>query len=96
MADSFVKDPDAILDFHFDWTDWLVNGDTILTSQIIASAGITVGDGVLAPVPSFTTTNTTYWLAGGTAGKPYTITNRITTSQGRTDDRTMTIRIQDR
>jgi len=96
MADTYVKDPDAILDFHFDWTTWLVNGDIIVTSQIIASAGITVGDGVIAPLPSNTTTNTTFWLAGGTAGKPYTVTNRITTSQGRTDDRTMTIRIQDR
>ena len=89
-ADDFIKDPDAVLDFHFDWSSWLASGETITTSQFICSAGITVQSN------SSTGTNTTVWLAGGRAGQPYRVTNRITTNQGRTDDRSITVRVTDR
>jgi hypothetical protein len=39
---------------------------------------------------SFTTTKTTIWLAGGTDGSTYAITNHITTAQGRIEDKTLT------
>ena len=45
---------------------------------------------------SNTTTRATVWLSGGIAGQAYTVTNRITTSGGRTDERSFTIQIQDR
>jgi hypothetical protein len=94
MAD-FTKDPDDILDYGFDWgTKWLSTSETISTSTWIASAGITVGTGTNgAQAPTNTTTVTTVWLLGGAAGTPYSVTNRITTNQGRTVDRTMTIRV---
>lgn len=85
-----VKDEDAILDFEFDWSEWLGPSEEITSSLIIASPGITVqGD-------TYSALAATVWLAGGTAGYPYTVTNRITTNQGRTDDRTMTIRVVNR
>lgn len=97
MAQDFIKDPDAVLDYHFDWNSWLPNGDQIISSQFIVAGGITVGNGSNgAPGPTNTTTNTTIWLLGGSPGQPYTVTNRIVTSQGRTDDRTITIRVQQR
>jgi hypothetical protein len=43
---------------------------------------------------SYSSTVSTAWLSGGTAGLPYTVTHRITTNQGRTKDKTMTIRVQ--
>ena len=97
MAQDFIKDPDAILDYRFDWSSWLQNGDTISSCQFIVSPGITVGNGSNgALAPTNTTTNATVWLIGGTAGQVYTVTSRIVTSQGRTDDRTITIRVQNR
>ena len=89
-TDDFVKDPDAILDWHFDWVNWLAAGETISTSTFITTAGITVTSN------SSTATNTTVWLSGGTPGQPYRITNRIVTTAGRTDDRSVTIRVKDR
>lgn len=87
---SFTKDPDATLDWHFDWSSWLASGETISTSTFICSAGIVVSS------TSATTTNTTIWLSGGRPGQPYRITNRVVTNQGRTDDRSITVRVKDR
>lgn len=87
---DFTKDPDAILDFGFDWTQWLSPSEAITSSTMIASPGITINSN------TFSTTLATVWLSGGTAGFPYTVTNRISTNQGRTDDRTITIRVQQR
>jgi hypothetical protein len=44
---------------------------------------------------SATTTTTTVWLSGGTAGYNYKVENRITTVGGRTDDRTLLIRVRE-
>lgn len=97
MAERYaVKDPDEVLDYGWDWTDWLA-GDTISTSIWTSPAGITVGNGGNgAPVPSNTTTTTKVWLLGGTAGLNYTLTNRITTAAGRTGDRSLVIQVRQR
>lgn len=87
---TYQKDSDAILDYAFDWTLWLSESEEITTSEIIASPGIVVES------DSNTVAKATVWLSGGTAGQPYTVTNRITTNQGRTDDRTITIRVVNR
>ena len=86
MAD-FTKDPDDVLDYAFDWSSWLATNETISTSTWILSPGITQN--------SATNTNTvaTVWLSSGVAGTPYSVTNRVVTNQGRTVDRTMTIRV---
>ena len=87
---TFIKDGDAVLDWQFDWTSWLAEDETIVEHQIIVTSGeVTVDssseeDGVV-----------TAWLS---QAEPRTVrvTCRITTSQGRTDDRTITLRVQDR
>jgi hypothetical protein len=87
---TFTKDPDAVLDYIFDWSDWLSNGENISTSTMIVSAGLTLDsetNGFLSA---------TAWISGGTPGHPYSVTNRITTNQGRADDRSITIRVTDR
>jgi len=86
---TFTKDPNAVLDYTIDWSRWLA-GDQIATSAWLVAAGLTkVADsraGSLATV----------WLSGGTAGQSYTVTNRITTTGGRTEDRSFTIRVEER
>lgn len=90
MAADFTKDPDANLDYSWDWTSWLQGGETITASTVTTTAGITLG------TVTFTNVRTTAWLSAGDAGKLYQATNRITTSLGRIDDRTITIRVQQR
>ncbi len=86
----FVKDPNADLDYNFDWTEWLQAGEVISVSTMTVTSGLGVDSS------SHTSTSATAWLIGGTAGKSYKLVNEITTNQGRTDQRTMIIRVQDR
>jgi hypothetical protein len=95
MADNpiatFEKDPNAVLDYVIDWGDeWLEAGDEISTSTWTVPTGITKDS------DTKTTTTTTIWLSGGTDGVSYDIVNRIVTTGGRTDDRTITIKVRER
>lgn len=77
------KDPNAVLDYEIDWSSWLATSETISTSTWTVPTGITKDS------DTHTTTTTTAWLSGGTAGNIYTLTNRIVTNQGRTEDRSI-------
>lgn len=86
----YVQDPNAVLDYVFDWSGWLAASETISTSTV------TVGTGLTENSESNTTTKATVWLSGGTAGTTYSVTNKIVTNQGRTDERTIQIRVENR
>ncbi len=88
MITTFVKDPNAILDYAVDWAEYLAGVDTILTSVWIVPAGVTQASA------TNTSTRAVVWLSGGTAGTSYPVTNRITTAGGRTDDRTMILQVE--
>lgn len=97
---TFKKDPDARLDYVIDWAAALqdANGDQV---DFIVGSAWAVDDPALtiesSPfAPSFTATTTTVWLSGGVAGTDYAVTNRITTDDGRIDDRTIRIKVQER
>lgn len=86
---TFTKDPEAVLDYSIDWSRWLA-GDQIATSNW------TVPGGLEKVSDAQTSTKTTVWLSAGTIGESYTVTNRITTSGGRTDDRSFLVKVEDR
>ncbi len=86
---QFVKDPDEVLDFVFDWSTWL-DGDTI------SSDSTTVDTGLTKDSDSNDTDSVTVWLSGGTAGSAYKVTNQITTAGGRTAERTIIIQVRER
>ncbi len=81
----FLKDPDAVLDYGFDWSDWLADGETISTSTWTVETGITKDS------DSKSDTATIIWLSGGTVETTYIIANKIVTSAGRTDERSFSI-----
>lgn len=86
------KDPQATLDYQIDWSDWLGDGESIVSSAWAASDG-TVSN------QSFTATTATTWLSGGTIGGAITLTNTITTSStpiARVDERSLTIKVKQR
>ena len=80
------KDPNAILTYAWDWTDWLAQeGATSIQSAVItADAGVTkVGSAVIAGgVVSQT-------ISGGTVGTSYKLVCRVTTTSNLVDDRTI-------
>lgn len=84
MPQSFIKDPDDVLDYQVDWSVWLAESspvDTINTSTWTELTGnITIDSESEGP------TNTTVWLSGGTSGQKYVLTNRIATIGGRSKD----------
>ncbi|MCP5005915.1 MAG: hypothetical protein GY941_18555 [Planctomycetes bacterium] len=84
-----IKDPEAVLDYGFDWGDWL-NADTIATSTWVVDTGLTKDS------DSETTTVATVWLSGGTAGRKYKAVNTITTAGGRTDERILLIIVKNK
>lgn len=86
---TFYKDPDAVLDYTGDWAAWL-NGDTIQTSTWIPDDGITVDSS------THDDTTATVWLSGGTNLETYEVTNRVATAGGRTDDRTIKIKVKEK
>jgi hypothetical protein len=90
MAKSFLKDPDSVLDYAFDWSDWLE------TNETISDYTITVESGIAKDSDSESGSIVTVWLTGGTAGDKYTVACEIITSLGRTDERSMVIHVKNR
>lgn len=88
---KFVKDPSAILDYTLNWTDWLKDDNDTISEASVPSppSGITIQS------IAHTTTTTTVWIAGGTAGTSYDISIRIHTAGNRQDERTITISCKD-
>ena len=85
---TFRKDPEAVLDYHVDWSDWL-GIDTIFSSSWSCDdSGITIDS------DSATATVTTVWLSGGTVDEEYEVVNHIVTTAGREEDKTLTIRMR--
>lgn len=93
---SYTKDPEAVLDYAFDWTAWLADSETITDYQVAvpADSGLTLGTSSYAP--SLTGGVVTCWLSGGTIGKSARVTCHIVTDAGREDDRSITIRVYER
>lgn len=86
---SFRKDPDAVLDYVWDWSSWLA-GDTITSHTVTAADGITVDSSTVADGA------VTVWLSGGVARTTYEVACRINTAGGRTDERTSKFYVQER
>jgi hypothetical protein len=87
------KDPNATLDYSFDWSAWLTGvDDTIATALPVVSEDLTVEDfEVIGTV-------VTIWVSGGTVGNLATLTCRITTTNSpvRIEDRSVYLKIKER
>lgn len=89
--DTISKDPDSDLDYGAAWAKFLamVPGDTIESSVWIVPPNTLEEhddsiDGAITRV----------WFRGGVLGETYVIVNRVTTSQGRIEDKTIYFRIE--
>ncbi len=86
----FTKDPDGIIDYTVRWTSWLPSGDTI------SSSSWTVPPGIVKVSESNDTVDAVIFLASGTVGVIYPVTNRIVTAGSRQNDQTISILIEEK
>lgn len=91
---TILKDPDAVLDYPFDWTDWLAEvSDTIFSATAAKTGSITI-DSCTVNVAGLIVIP---MISGGTPGETCALTVHIRTTPGlREDDRTIYIKIKER
>ncbi|MEB4212329.1 hypothetical protein [Mycobacterium sp. 94-17] len=85
-----------VLDYENDWSDWVPNGDAIITSSwvVVAArpeaglAALTIRDG------GYTATSATVWVSGGDEGCRYDVMNLVGTQGGRVGQRCIEVRIK--
>lgn len=93
------KDPDAELDYLFDWaakrnnnglTNWLKEGESITSYTLTVPSGITK----LAEALVYDNSAVQIWVSSGTDLIDYTIKCDIITNQGRKDTRRIIIPVR--
>ena len=90
-----LKDPEAVLDYLVDWgAEYLGEGELLATSawSVLPDepGGVEIAD------TSFDMLTSTVKAAGGVAGCVYRLVNRISTASGRVDERSVTVRVENR
>lgn len=98
MIKTFVKDPDSVLDYVLDVTEFLSDGDTLKSNPLVVTAsGVTV-DSYSVNTASITVADSgqvrtvapfkavVVWLSNGTAGTSAVVTVRFETNAGRRQD----------
>lgn len=89
---TYVKDPDATLDYSVDWSQFLAgsDGDSISTAAWLEASGdLTITDS------GHSSGIHTGFISGGTLGESYTVTSRITTTGGRINDSSFILLIRE-
>lgn len=87
---TVAKDPDAVLDWAWEFVDWLESGDSLSSKTVTEETGITVDSSEISG------TQVIVWLSGGTAGTSYDVMVRPATVDGRSDDFTVTFQVGDK
>jgi hypothetical protein len=89
-----LKDPGAVLDYAVDWGAEYLGGDMLAQSAWTVSpaesGGLTVDGSDFDPAVS------TVKAGGGIAGRIYRLENRVVLASGRTDCRSIVVRVEKR
>jgi hypothetical protein len=89
-----VKDPDTRIDYEFDWGGAYPDGEALVASRWTVAPEEDGGVAVAAAAHGLVRSTVT--LAGGIAGRVYRVTNQVTLSDGQIDERSMTMRVEER
>lgn len=99
-APSIEADPDSMLDYTFNWSDWLnAVSDSIATREIVVD-GVTLSsssiiDGATEGGVNVSNSRVIVWLRNPVAPRA-SCTCRITSVAGRVDDRTIYLIVRNR
>ena len=86
------KDPQAVLDYSENWTEWLAaSNDTLASVSVEAESPL-----VVFGAATFIGGVVTAIIGGGLAGKLHRVTFTILTTSGRTDQRSIYLRGRER
>ena len=89
------KDPADVLDYGFDFKDWLKQYDG--TVDVISTATWTATPAGLTLEDEYTdSTIAGVWLSEGSAGKKYAVACKVTTAAGRVVERSFTVHVEER
>lgn len=89
-----LKDPDATLDYAVDWGADYLSGDVIETSVWAVSPVETGGAAIEGSQADLLIA--TVNVSGGIPGRLYRLTNQVVTASGRTDSRSIMLRVEKR
>lgn len=87
----YVQDARSVLRLSVDWTAWLAQEATTITSSAwVSDAGITLTGATASTLIA------TVLVSGGVVGSAHTIRNTITCANGAVDSRSIRVVIRDR
>jgi hypothetical protein len=90
-----MKDPSAVLDYAIDWgAEYLGDGDLLAKSSWTVEPD--EADGVVIVSSNYSGRLSTVQAGGGAPGKLYRLSNSVTTQSGRTDERSIMLRVEKR
>ena len=84
-----TKAAGATLDYGFLWIDWLEPDETVESSTWSVSEGVTLSNAQITEDGK----TTSVMVSGGSDGQRYKLTNTITTSSGRIEQRCISLLI---
>ena len=84
------KDPAATLDYSMDWSAWLLEIEDSISTFTVTSVGCTIQGS------NKNGNMLTAWIAGGAIGQDASVTFKIVTTGGRSDERTLFFNIKQR
>jgi hypothetical protein len=89
----YLKDPQATVDYAIDWALYLDGKAIVASAWSVAPAE---AGGVAVEEASFDGTRTAVRASGGRAGHVYSLANQIALSDGSSDQRSVTLRVEQR
>lgn len=89
----YLKDPASRLDYAIEWLPYL-DGQTIAASEWIVAPSDE--GGIAIANERFDATRSAATLSGGIVGHVYSVSNRVTLSDGSVDERSICLRVEQR
>lgn len=92
---KFYKQPAEVLDYEFDFSEWLADRADSIVSQTVVATAQSTGSAMTVSNVIQVAGVVRFFLAGGTEGVKYKITCTIVTTGGRTKQSEIMITVKD-
>lgn len=89
---TFTQQPHEVLDYDFDYSEWISTGDIIVAAVATSDTGLTLGSTIIDPS---THKIIKQWISGGTDNNVYKVQIRATTAGGRVKEIEFKIKIRE-